>query len=324
MLPTSPRAGGLPSGPRSGRAIGPGGRSRREETDHGTSTTSRYPRSQTSERQTIAHKRSQPRLPRNQANTSASSSSSAPRRSNDSSTSSSGSSLFDRMKTGASSYASSFTSVEDNQDKEEVEENDRSRWQQGEGQDNQPGNGYGYTIWSRVASAAGNLTVNVGKAWAANITIYAGEETPPGQESRLTRAMKAYHIEKARDPTELPPWLFDEHERKPRRTAPKESAMDRAETERPTPRSATPRGLRDVYDAAVSSTVPIHQSGLRDTSSGTQRTERKGTDRLRALREGKRMQGAQGVQEPPQEVAPSRPPPRVGLPGGPARSRRQV
>lgn len=30
-------------------------------------------------------------------------------------------------------------------------------------------------IWSRVASAAGSLTVNVGKAWAANLTLDSGE-----------------------------------------------------------------------------------------------------------------------------------------------------
>ncbi|KAF9264716.1 hypothetical protein L218DRAFT_957921 [Marasmius fiardii PR-910] len=35
--------------------------------------------------------------------------------------------------------------------------------------------GYGWTIWSRVATAAGSLTVNVSKAWASNIVTYAGE-----------------------------------------------------------------------------------------------------------------------------------------------------
>ena len=33
--------------------------------------------------------------------------------------------------------------------------------------------------------------------------------TPPGEESRLTRALKAYHIDKARDPADLPEWLFE-------------------------------------------------------------------------------------------------------------------
>lgn len=38
--------------------------------------------------------------------------------------------------------------------------------------------------------------------------------TPPGQESRLTRALKEYHIAKARRPSDLPGWLFEERERK--------------------------------------------------------------------------------------------------------------
>lgn len=37
--------------------------------------------------------------------------------------------------------------------------------------------------------------------------------TPPGEESRLTRAIKAYHIEKAQQPSDLPEWLFSERER---------------------------------------------------------------------------------------------------------------
>ncbi|KAG5727684.1 hypothetical protein E4T56_gene12246 [Termitomyces sp. T112] len=73
--------------------------------------------------------------------------------------------------------------------------------------------GTGEAIWSRVATVASNLTVSVSKAWAANLTTFVGEETPAGQESRLTRAMKAYHLEKSRDPTDLPTWLFDGSER---------------------------------------------------------------------------------------------------------------
>ncbi|ESK96937.1 hypothetical protein Moror_6515 [Moniliophthora roreri MCA 2997] len=324
MLPAGPRAGGLPSGPRSGRAVGPGGQSRREgpsHYDHESRNTARRPRSQHSN--VGSHKRSHSRPPRHQTTSSASSSSSSgSSNSKDSSAlSSSGSSLFERMKTGATSYTSSFTSLEDNQKKQE-DEDERSRWQQVDEKDTQSGDGYGQAIWTRVASAASTLTVSVSKAWATNIAIYAGEETPPGQESRLTRAMKAYHIEKARDPTELPSWLFDEHERRPRRTAPKDPMPEEhVETERTIPRSTTPRGLRDVYDAAVSNTLPIHQPNSGDTSSATQRTERKGTDRLRALREAKRTQV---IQDTPREAVPSRPPPRVGLPSGGPRGNKRV
>ncbi|KAL0071442.1 hypothetical protein AAF712_001299 [Marasmius tenuissimus] len=179
-----------------------------------------------------------------------------------------------------------------------------------------------------MATAAGSLTVSVSKAWATNITTYAGEETPPGQESRLTRAMKAYHLEKARDPTDLPAWLFDEHERRPRRSNPKERVVEDTTTDQreikqgSATRSGTPRGLRDVYDA-VPSTVPIHQSSSGQASTVT-RGAAKGTDRLKALREGKRgqvttpnVQSETGV-----ERARATPPPRVGLPGGPGRNRR--
>lgn len=238
------------------------------------------------------------------------------------------------MKNGASGYASSFTTVED-----DYEEDDRKLVDQGNAREgNTMGGarpdsaqeGYGQAIWSRMATAAGSLTVSVSKAWATNITTYAGEETPPGQESRLTRAMKAYHLEKARDPTDLPAWLFDEHERRPRRSSPKDkmaedTATDQREIKQnPVSRSATPRGSRDVYDA-VSSTVPIHQSGSGQTSTVT-RGAAKGTDRLKALREGKRGPGTGLSVQPDTHTGVERPratpPPRVGLPGGPGKNRR--
>ena len=61
--------------------------------------------------------------------------------------------------------------------------------------------------------------------------------TPPGEESRLSRALKAYRIDKARDPTDLPEWLFEKHEsrRAAAATAPRVGG----------------RSLRNVYDAAT-------------------------------------------------------------------------
>ncbi|KAK7693597.1 hypothetical protein QCA50_003166 [Cerrena zonata] len=73
--------------------------------------------------------------------------------------------------------------------------------------------GFGTALWSRVAVVAENLTVSVSKAIETNIATYSGEATPPGQESRLTRAMKEYHISKAREPSDLPGWLFEEKDR---------------------------------------------------------------------------------------------------------------
>lgn len=34
---------------------------------------------------------------------------------------------------------------------------------------------YGLSLWSRVATAANTLTVNVSKAWTSNITTHSGE-----------------------------------------------------------------------------------------------------------------------------------------------------
>jgi len=125
----------------------------------------------------------------------------------------------------------------------------------------QLGYGYGLSLWSRVATAASTLTLNVSKAWASNIAVYSGELTPPGEESRLTRAMKAYHIDKARDPADLPAWLFEEHERRPlgrpgtRLRYREDDEYDAQESRRATvPPRPSGRGLRDVYDAAAAET----------------------------------------------------------------------
>ncbi|KAJ7109334.1 hypothetical protein C8R44DRAFT_284451 [Mycena epipterygia] len=197
--------------------------------------------------------------------------------------------------------------------------------------------GDGYTLWSKVASAASSLTVNVGKAWATNITTFAGEETPVGQESRLTRAMKAYHLEKARDPTDLPAWLFDEKERRRPAAEPSRSkrrdddyddyeVVDKSRTRAEPPPS---RGLRDIYEAAASSSsaTPSIRStrGARSYADDTPQPSR-ATDRLKALRDAKRTAvnpaAALREEERPRterepEAAPARR--RVGLPSGPVR-----
>jgi hypothetical protein len=194
------------------------------------------------------------------------------------------------------SPATSATSVEDNVDKESLEPDPR------------PAPGFGYSLWSRVAAAAGTLTVNVSKAWEANVGSVAGEGTtytassrkcdidlmsvslvtPPGQESRLTRALKAYHIEQARQPSDLPEWLFDERERGVRRTAPseehttakevvKEVPMEPRSTARPVdpPRETTPLGrartmLKKAADddaTASMSRATQHLRALRDAKA---------------------------------------------------------
>lgn len=71
--------------------------------------------------------------------------------------------------------------------------------------------GHGTSLWERVTDAGNVLTVNVSKALYG--VTDGGQETPVGQESRLTQAMKTYHINKARTPSDLPEWLFDERDR---------------------------------------------------------------------------------------------------------------
>jgi hypothetical protein len=122
--------------------------------------------------------------------------------------------------------------------------------------------------------------------------------TPPGEESRLTRAMKAYHIEKARDPSDLPPWLFEEHERRPLDWS---TTTDRyregAEYGVHEPRGATAprrtRGLRDVYDAAAAATPLPSRQETREAprmrqGDASATPPSKANDRLRALRDAKR------------------------------------
>jgi len=159
-------------------------------------------------------------------------------------------------------------------------------------EDSELATGIGYTLWGRLASAAGNLGVDVSKAWATNIAVHSGEETPPGGESRLTQVMKAYHIEKARDPSDLPEWLFEEHERRPVGRSQFAAREDGGYEGSLTPKS---RGLRDIYAAA-----PPGASSRTSGSSGRPTPNRfgdepaassKATNRLKAIRDAKRQNG---------------------------------
>ncbi|KAI0273362.1 hypothetical protein BC834DRAFT_204367 [Gloeopeniophorella convolvens] len=241
------------------------------------------------------------------------------------SSSSGASSLMDRMK-GRGGYASSRTSFED---EPEPPRKERGGWLRERaapepepepepeygacgdrvprlcacadcggipddaGEDGRVPPGYGLSLWSRVAVAANTLTVSVSKAWASNIAASSGEQTPPGQESRLTRAMKAYHLDKARDPTDLPAWLFDEHERRPVARGRRSNDVGGGEYHdtRDEPPPTRSRGLRDIYDAAAAS-APVRPEA-RESSRPRQEYDApagpsKANDRLRALRDAKR------------------------------------
>ncbi|KAF9053633.1 hypothetical protein BDZ89DRAFT_1056216, partial [Hymenopellis radicata] len=111
----------------------------------------------------------------------------------------------------------------------------------------------------------------------------AGEETPPGQESRLTRAMKAYHLEKARDRSDLPAWLFDERERMPKLRVTEAPVPTREEE-----RATKPRGFRDIYESAAATPIIPAPKSAQYSRYMDDSTPSKATDRLKALRDAKR------------------------------------
>ncbi|KAH8980958.1 hypothetical protein EDB86DRAFT_2978265 [Lactarius hatsudake] len=327
-------AGGLPSGPRS-RSVGRyEARERVTEHDRGKERGNNYgsyrgappvERSRTMHRQRSVADMSPPRgrrggptaypdvpdvppLPRSRRSDVQSEAST-------SSWSSSASSTFAGRMKGRGGYASSRTSLEDAAEPRKETGREWGGWlrqrtdavpepeymDREDGDDEPPVEaGYGLSVWSRVATAANTLTVSVSKAWAANITAYSGEQTPPGEESRLTRTMKAYHLEKARDPTDLPPWLFEEHERRPvgrpsASTRSREASGPGVYEYRDDTAPPRGRGLRDIYDAAAAATSTPSREERREMSRGRGWQDdvgaghsSKANDRLKALRDAKR------------------------------------
>ncbi|KAG1890954.1 hypothetical protein F4604DRAFT_1949293 [Suillus subluteus] len=145
----------------------------------------------------------------------------------------------------------------------------------------------GDSIWNRVAAAASVLTVNVNKAWYSRIVASDEEETAPGRDSHLIRVMKAYHLAKARHPSDLPDWLFDERERKPSlssrfRESPRDAASD-AQPQRPS-------ALRHAYDDAASRAPRTNHSQTTShvLASPEKTGSSKAVDRLKAFRDAKR------------------------------------
>jgi hypothetical protein len=113
--------------------------------------------------------------------------------------------------------------------------------------------------------------------------------------------LKAYHIEKARDPTDLPPWLFEEHERRPldrSETSPRHqegSEYDNDSRRATAPPRSSGRSLRDIYDAAATDgAIPSRHQEMREKSRGRLQEDipvsapSKAKDRLKALRDAKR------------------------------------
>jgi len=164
------------------------------------------------------------------------------------------------------------------------------------------------------------------------MSSYIRAVTPIGEESRLTKAMKAYHLAKARSPSDLPAWLFEEHERGvSSRSWARSSADDYEdrfrpdrEQEREREREPPPRrgGLRDIYDSAAASSRPAARTAPVSEGSGS-----RATDRLRQIREAKRsaVQTSTpspdiGLSNPPMAARRAPPAARGGLPSRPRRS----
>ncbi|KAG0707807.1 hypothetical protein DFH29DRAFT_1076121 [Suillus ampliporus] len=145
----------------------------------------------------------------------------------------------------------------------------------------------GDSIWNRVAAAASTLKVNVNKAWYSRITTSDEEETSPGRDSHLVRVMKAYHLAKARHPSDLPDWLFDERERKPSLSSRfAESPRGVVSGVQPPPPSA----FRHIYDEAASRAPQTNHSRTAPQvlTSPDKTGPSRATDRLKAFRDAKR------------------------------------
>ncbi|KAH7916047.1 hypothetical protein BJ138DRAFT_1097451 [Hygrophoropsis aurantiaca] len=131
------------------------------------------------------------------------------------------------------------------------------------------------------------MTVNVNKAWSAKIEKMSGEETPPGHDSRLTRAMKAYHLTKARHPTDLPEWLFDERERRPALHSRVVNSQFES-TEYDASFHRVPVTFSAFDNGILQAPQPRHARTQSQPLSNHGSTSSKTADRLRALRDAKR------------------------------------
>jgi hypothetical protein len=121
--------------------------------------------------------------------------------------------------------------------------------------------------------------------------------TPPGGESRLTLALKNYHLSKARTPSDLPSWLFSEEERRVRRDTYSSREERPMEMNVRAPRQS---GLKSIYADAVSDTSMsdngqrYRQGGSRSEPAGASSrfdpstTQSKATSRLQAMRDARR------------------------------------
>ncbi|KAF8654086.1 hypothetical protein AX16_003619 [Volvariella volvacea WC 439] len=315
MLPSNPRVG-LPTTPRS-RSVGP---ARRHDT-HAASLSQQPPGNHSTRLHSQARGPSRPPLPppppfplsasrqvsrQPQAAPDGTDRLGRPptsTRKSDDSTSSYASSILSRAR-GRPGYSSSRTSLEEIsyppqqntyserersfEDQRDVAEEPRTTLvEDNEHKSQTESTANGRALWNRVVDVASNLTVNVGQAWATNVPDQDGEETPPGQDSRLTQAMKAYYLEKARHPSDLPDWLFNDKERglKPSLRA---ANAGGANSDRESIDSAKDDRLRSNHGLATATgTQALSQRGASRYGDGGPAPSR-AADRLKAMREARR------------------------------------
>lgn len=151
--------------------------------------------------------------------------------------------------------------------------------------------------------------------------------------------MKAYHIEKARDPSDLPAWLFDDRERRANNSANDwDGGRDAEVVAETVVETRRPIGLRAIYDSAANATAPPAPRSDRARYVDDSPAPSRAVDRLKAMRDAKRgittinstvidppiiKQGDDWGSRGGIRGAEDRRPPRVGLPSGPMRARRQ-
>ncbi|KAH9934769.1 uncharacterized protein B0H18DRAFT_978148 [Fomitopsis serialis] len=236
------------------------------------------------------------------------------------------------------SFASSQTSLADDDMKNTSPTGQPTASGSAPGSPESPPSSLGSSLWTRVATAAEHLKVNVSKAISIPVTTENGENTPDGQESSLAKAMKAYHVDKANgDAKELPDWLFEGRDREiinrlrgPSldQQQPAAASATRANVVSPVPRSITAspapeRGRSRAPGTGIrEGSIPRRDDSatraLRESVASIHATvpSRDNMNRLKDLRLAKRnarvrFEG-QDEEEVPEPV-PSRAPSRAGM-----------
>ncbi|KAF9005613.1 hypothetical protein BDQ17DRAFT_1353464 [Cyathus striatus] len=144
----------------------------------------------------------------------------------------------------------------------------------------------GYNVWNRVTDVANSLTINVSKAWSSTVISAPGEVTPPGQDSHLIRVMKAYHISKARELSDLPAWLFTDRERRANAHLVTDGANDDERTQQ----------VQVTAQKTLLKSEGAYDTNEMNTSLRTSRL--RGADRLKAMRDSKRSGQAVAIALP--------------------------